>query len=145
MAQGAFSKSNHAKVWLSKILQGGRPRYFAAQTGGEVSADVSKEFDGGSLIPFSTASASQIGNITITLKYNPQVDAVFLKKLRKQVGTYRDTLTVLDTDANLNAIAGVEPRVYPDALLVRVGNPDYDVDGKDTRTVELEFSCDSEA
>ena len=145
MAQSNAAKSNHAKVWLSKILQGGQPRFFAAMTGGEVSADVTKEFDGGSLTPESSAGAPQIGNITITLRYKPQVDAAFLKKLRAQVGVYRDTLTVLDTDANLNAIAGVTPRVYPDALLVRVGGIDFDANGTDTRSCELEFACDSEA
>jgi len=139
------AKSRNARVWLSRISQGGQPVYFSAKTGGGVTADSSTEYDGGSLVPEVTTAPPQTENIVVTLRYNPNRDYSILKKLRPLVGSYTDTLNVLDTDAQLNPIAGVPATVYPGAVLVGMSGIDYDANGDETRTCQLTFAVGTEA
>lgn len=139
------ARSAHGLVWLNGLNAGGRPRYFAAKTGGGVTAESSTEYDGGSLVPEAIAGPATIENIVVTIRYKPAQDHAAIKQLRKLVGSYTDTLNVLDTDAQFRPIPGVEPDVYPGALLVGVGGIDLDRNGTDARTCELTFQVAVEA
>ncbi len=139
------AKSRDALVWLSRISQGGKPVYFAAKTGGGVTSDSSTEYDGGSLVPEVTTAPPQVEDVVITLRYQPARDYATLKKLRQQVGSYTDTLNVLDTDSQLNPIPGVPASVYPNAVLKGISGIDFDANGSDTRTCQLTFAVGSEA
>lgn len=139
------ARSAHGLAWLNGLNAGGKPRYFAAKTGGGVTSEGSTEYDGGSLIPEPVAGPATIENIVVTLRYKPGIDHTAVKALRRQVGSYTDTLNVLDTDAQFRPIPGVEPDVYPGALLVGVGGIDLDRNGTDARTCDLTFQVSVEA
>ena len=132
-------------VWDSRLTSGGQPRYMAAKTGGGVSAEASTEYDGGSKIPEQSTSPATIENFVCTLRYKPAIDHAALKRLRKLVGSYTTTLTSLDTDADFKPIPGVDPDVFPNALLIGVGGIDFDRNGTGTRTCQLTYAVTTEA
>lgn len=117
--------------------------YWASKSGGEVSADTSKAWDGGSLRPEVLSAPAEHGNITVSRPYRPAVHANLRKTLAARVGRWRTTLSVQDTDADLHRIG--RPVTYPNALLVRVTAPEHDAASGDAATWELEFAVSSEA
>lgn len=121
----------------------GFPGYFANKEGGEISAEVSKVYDGGSKKPENMAGPSETDNVTVSRPYRPSVHGPILKSLAKQVGTWRTTVSVWDTDPDLGPIG--TPVVYANALLIRMARPEFDASGSDASTFELEFAVDEEA
>lgn len=121
----------------------GFPGYFATKTGGEVTAESSKVWDGGNLKPESMSGPAETGNVTVTRPYRPTVHGPILKNLAKQVGRWRTTVSVWDTDPDLGPVG--QPVVYANALLVRMQRADADAASSDASTFELEFAVDEEA
>lgn len=119
------------------------PAYFASKTGGAVSAETSKVHDGGRKKPETLSAPPTIENVVISRPYRNTIHAPILKRLRRQVGEFRTTISVWDTDPDLGPIG--EPTVYADALLVRVTSPDLDAASSEAARFELEFSVDEEA
>jgi hypothetical protein len=117
--------------------------YWANKSGGESTADTSKAWDGGSLLPEVLSAPAERGNITVSRPYRPAIHQSTRKALAKKVGRWRTTLSVQDTDVDLNPIG--RPTTYPDALLVRVSAPDHDAGSGDTAVWELEFAISGEA
>lgn len=112
--------------------------YFMTKSGGNISADSNKVYDGGSLVPDVLAGPAEADNITVSKGYDPAKDARLLASLRQQVGRFTATITVTPTDRDLVAVA--EPNVYPNALLVGLTEPDMDASSGDAATYELEFA-----
>lgn len=121
----------------------GIPGYMATKEGGEVSAEVSKVYDGGSRKPESMAGPPETDNVTVSKPYRPLVHGPILKAWAKQVGSLRTTISVWDTDPDLGPVG--QPTVYANALLVRLARPEFDASGSDAGTFELEFAVDEEA
>lgn len=117
--------------------------YFANKEGGDVEAETSQVWDGGSLKPENMAGPATTGNVTVSRPYRPAIHGPILKRLAKQVGRHRTTVSVWDTDPDLGPIG--EPVVYADALLVRLARPEADASSSDASTFELEFATDGEA
>jgi hypothetical protein len=136
---------SEALVWDSRLISGNAPRYMAGKTGGGVSTETTTEYDGGSKVAEQSSAPSTIENVVCTLRYKPAIDHAMIKGLRKQVGNYVTTLNMLDTDADFKPIPGVEPDVFPNALLVGVGGIDYDRNGTGTRTCQLTYAVSVEA
>lgn len=113
--------------------------YFATKTGGEISSDANKVYDGGRLQPDLLAGPAQADNITVGRPYDPLRDDAVLRTLRARVGRSRHTISVVATDENLVALPG-RAQVYSDALLIRVGEPEFDAASGDAATYELEFA-----
>lgn len=111
---------------------------FSTKSGGNITADVSKQYDGGSLQPDVLSSPAEAENITVGRAYDHGRDAQMLKQLRKQVGSARRTITVTPTDQDM--VARNRPTVYPKALLVGITEPEYDSSSGDFATFELEFA-----
>lgn len=112
--------------------------YFATFSGGNVTADTNKVYDGGNPVPEVLAGPAEADNITVGRPYDTNRDADIVATLRRQVGLFAATVSVQPTDRNYNAIG--KPRVYPDALLVGLTEPDYDATSGDAATIELEFA-----
>lgn len=112
--------------------------YFTTKSGGNVSAETNKHYDGGSLKPDVIASPAEAENITCGRAYDSTRDPALLKRLRQQVGRLRTTVSVTPTNEDLVAIA--EPVVYSDAILVGLTEPDVDAGGADVATWEVEFA-----
>lgn len=133
------SAQSHALVSMARFTYGGQPIWFAAKTGGDTTAESTQFYDGGSSQAENTGSKASTSNVVVTLMYRPRKHAARIKALRAQVGSYRDTITVQDTDADLRPLP-VAPDLYPDALLVGVTSPPFDANSADRRTIDLTFA-----
>ena len=116
----------------------GIPDYWATFSGGSVSADTNKVYDGGNMIPEVLSGPAEADNITVGRPYDMNRDPQVVAALRKQVGTFTATISVQPTDRNLNAQG--KPRVFPNALLVSITEPDFDTTSGDAAQIELEFA-----
>ena len=116
----------------------GIPGYMATKTGGEISAEVGKVWDGGATQPETLSGPAETANVVVSKPYRPGIHGALLAKLARQVGAWRTTVSVYDTDPDLGPIG--KPRVYANALLVRLAWPDGDASSSDASSFELEFA-----
>lgn len=112
--------------------------YFAQVSGGEITASVEKVYDGGAKFPETLCAPSEIGDITVTRFYDPDRDGSGLKLVRQLVGSTYYNLNVFDLDCDLK-VYGTE-RVYPNALLVGLTEPEGDSSSGAPSTFSLTFS-----
>lgn len=124
------------RQFLVKV--GGIEGYWMTKSGGNISADTNKVYDGGAIAPDVLAGPAEADNVTVSRAYDLNRDAPILKKIRNQVGRYKTTISITPTDADLIAIA--DPQVYPDAILVGITEPETDSASGDAATYELEFA-----
>ena len=115
--------------------------YFMSKSGGNISADVTKVYDGGSLSPDVIASPPEAEDVTVSRAFDPGRDGELLVRLRQQVGRFRTTVSVTPTDADL--VAQGAATVYPNALLVGMNEPEYDSSGGDAASFELVWAIGS--
>ena len=113
--------------------------YFAQVSGGEITANVEKVYDGGARFPEPLCAPAEIGDLTITRHYDPVRDGESLKQVRQQVGQVYYNVNVYDLNCDLK-VYGTE-RVYPLALLVGVTDPEGDSSSGAPATFSLTFSC----
>lgn len=112
--------------------------FFSTKSGGDISADANKVYDGGSLTPDVVAAPAEVDNITVGRPYDPNRDAALLKRYRALVGRWATTVSVTPTDRDLVAVA--DPVVYDNALLVGITDVEADASSGDAATFELEFA-----
>lgn len=115
--------------------------YFMTKSGGAITADTSRVYDGGSLTPDVIAGPAEAGNITVSRAYDQNRDAALLTRLRQKVGRFTATVSVTPTDRDL--VANGRPTTYARALLVGLTEPDFDASSGDAATFELEFAIGS--
>lgn len=116
--------------------------YWATKSGGEVTADSNKVWDGGSLIADVLASPAEVGDLTIARPFDPDRDQPMLNQLILVVGQWRTTISVQPTYADLTA-ARVKPRVFSNSLLTGVREPEPDASSGDASDLELTFAVGS--
>lgn len=129
----AFSAQRQFLVTVSGI--DGR---FMSKSGGGITSDSTKVYDGGAINPQIVTSPKEVENITVGRAYDQGRDEPILVALRPQVGRYTTTITVQPADADLVAIGS--PSVYSGAVLVGITEPDYDSGSGDVAMFELEFA-----
>lgn len=112
--------------------------YFATKTGGNITADSNKVYDGGNPVPEVVTGPSTPENITVGRPYDPQRDGPVVKRLRAQVGSWTTTVSVTETDRDLVAVSG--PTVYPNAVLVSINEPEANAGSGDPVNFEIEFA-----
>jgi hypothetical protein len=115
--------------------------FFAKKTGGEISSENSKAWDGGSLFPDNLTGPGMAANIIVSRVFDPARDNGTIVSLRQQVGKFVTTISSTPTDRDLNAVA--DPAVYPQAVLVALREPDYDAGSGDAAEYELEFAINA--
>lgn len=130
----AFSAQRQFLVSIDKVA--GK---FMTKSGGGITSDSTKIYDGGSTVPTIIASPFEVENITVSRAYDQARDEPILQNLRNQVGRFVTTITVQPTDADLVAVG--KATVYADAVLVGITEPEYDSGVGDVAMVELEFAC----
>lgn len=130
-----MSKSS-ARQFLVKVE--GVNGFFATKTGGNVTSDSTKAYDGGSLIPDLITAPPTAENVTVTRNYDPDRDDDIMRQLLTLVGSWETTVSVTPTDADLVAVA--PPRVYSNARLVGVQEPEVDANSGDPAMFGLEFA-----
>lgn len=121
----------------------GLPDYYATFSGGEVTAEVAKAWDGGRKTADLVPGAPDTSNLVCGRPYGAARDQEIVRRLEKLVGSWRTTVTTQDTDSDFTPIG--EPTTYADALLVRVKRPESDAASGDSKTYELEFATSGAA
>lgn len=116
---------------------------FMTKTGGEITADANKVYDGGKLTPEVLAGPAEIGNITVTRAYDAKIDQAIINTMRKNVGIWETSISVTPTDRTLKTVG--KATTYSRCLLVGLTEPEYDASSGDAVTYELEFAVGSVA
>jgi hypothetical protein len=113
--------------------------YWAGKSGGDITADTNKVYDGGSRRPDVISSPPNADDVVCTRPYDPLRDQVMINQLKERVGTWRTTVSVSPTEADLT-VARVAGDVYSDALLIGLVSPEVDASSGDAAEVELTFA-----
>jgi hypothetical protein len=124
------------RMFLVKVS--GIEDYFADKSGGDVTSEAVKVYNGGTLVPDVLAGPSEVDNIVVTRPFNRVRDNAKIKQLRSQVGRWRTTVSVTPTDEDL--IADADPTVYSDALLIGFTEMEVSASSGDVSTYALSFS-----
>ena len=116
--------------------------YFAQVSGGEITASVEKIYEGGRSRPTVLCAPSEIGDITLTAHYDDDESdgklAKVIRDLRQWVGTAFYDITVQNFNCGLNDKKN--DRIYKNALLVGLTEPDGDSSSGAPSTFALTFS-----
>lgn len=114
--------------------------YWAELSGGEVSGDAKEVWNGGAEQPDQLAARATTSNLVIKKPYYPGRDKARMEQLMRRVGKVRATITVQDTDPDLRGGVYGPPRVYPNALLVKVKAPEAKAGSGDENVIETEWA-----
>lgn len=113
---------------------------FAQKTGGEVTSDATRVWDGGATKAEVIGAPPEVGDVTLTRPYDPERDQDMLTRLLGLVGQWRTTVSGQPLSSDMRVVRGVKPRVYPDALLTGVREPESDASSGDVADLELTFA-----
>lgn len=140
MATGTQRSTKAAqRQFLIKV--NGVDALFSTKTGGRKSSDVSKVYDGGSLTPDVLAGPAQVEDITVGRPYDPYRDGPLIQRLARLVGSWRTSLVITPTDADLVPVG--RGRTFF-GLLTGLSEPEGDAGSNDPATLELTFSISSD-
>jgi hypothetical protein len=123
---------------------------FAQVSGGEITANVEKIYEGGKLRPTIICAPSEVGDITLTAHYDadPTTDSASaavgiedkINQLRPLVGRAIYDVTIKSYDCDLGAPVAGTGRLYKSALLVGLTEPDGDSSSGAPATFALTFA-----
>ena len=115
---------------------------FAQVSGGEITASVEKIYEGGAKRPTVLCAPAEIGDITLTAHYDDDITtggiALAIRKLRQFVGVGFYDITIQTYNCGLTSTAN--DRIYSNALLVGLTEPDGDSSSGAPTTFALTFS-----
>lgn len=111
--------------------------FFAQISGGEITASVEKIYLGGQAFPETLCAPAEIGDITLTKHYS-EAERVLLHRARQVVGRAYYTIKVYDTDCDI--LIFQSERIYANALLVGITEPDGDSSSGAPATYALTFA-----
>ena len=132
----------------SDFAQGWGTFMFAQVSGGEITAAVEKVYAGGDQFPSVLCAPYEIGDVTLTAHMDDSetVDdasgegvATKLSVLRTLVGRAYYTVNVHLTDCDIK-VTGSD-RIYAQALLVGITEPEGDASSGAPATFSLTFAC----
>ncbi|MBT6198992.1 MAG: hypothetical protein HOI21_00465 [Bacteroidetes Order II. Incertae sedis bacterium] len=100
--------------------------YFAQVSGGEITASVEKVFEGGKKFPETLCAPAEVGDVTLTRHYDPTRDGSLVAGLRGLVGAAYYDITIEETDCDLKVMDSENNRMFTQALVVGLTEPDGD-------------------
>lgn len=106
--------------------------------GGNVTASISRDYDGGAIKPDLLGGLAEADDITVTRSFDPVRDLPILERLRPMVGRGVFTVSKQATDANRTKVG--KPIVYPGCVLSGVNDPESDAAGSDAAEITLTFA-----
>lgn len=116
--------------------------YFAQVSGGEITASVEKIYEGGAKRPTVLCAPAEVGDITLTAHYDDDTAntgvASAIRTLRQFVGIGFYDITIQTFNCGLTSTSN--DRVYSNALLVGLTEPDGDSSSGAPTTFALTFS-----
>ena len=125
-----------------KFEVGNSPFQFAQVSGGEITASVEKIYEGGKSRPTVLCAPAEIGDITVTAHYDDDAAVGGLQSairtVRQFVGVGFYDLTIQTYNCGLSDKKN--DRIYKDALLVGLTEPDGDSSSGAPTTFALTFS-----
>lgn len=126
---------------------------FAQVSGGEITASVEKIYEGGARFPTVLCAPFEIGDITLTAHYDDEFSgdlsnnaagiARKLRDLRQLVGKAYYNINIKTYNCDIEELGN--DRVYPQALLVGITEPDGDSSSGAPATFSLTFSISTVA
>lgn len=122
----------------SLIVVAGLTGYWARKTGGNVTGEVTKSYDGGSDVPELLPGFANHENVTVGRDYDPYRDGPIVRRLRPVVMRWRTTVSEQDTDVDLVPVG--QPTVWPRALLLELHPPETDAASNTPKRLELVFA-----
>lgn len=125
-----------ARQWLVTIE--GIDGTWAQFSGGETTAEGSKVRDGGATKAEPLAALPETDDITCNRPFDPDRDQDLLTSLLPLVGQWYTTVTKAPLNGDMTRNAA-KPRVYSNALLTGISEPEADADSGDPARLELTF------
>lgn len=116
----------------------GIPGNWSQSTGGSLTAEVTKDYDGGSTRPDMIGGLPSADDLELTRAFDPVRDLPLMEKLRKEVGRGRYTVTKQATDANFAKVG--KPLTYADCVLLGINDPESDASSSDVAQIVLKFA-----
>lgn len=126
----------------SLVVVHGIPILWRSMSGGGVSGDYTRDYDGGSDVADFIPGYPEPEDITVTTTVAPRRDLEWMRKIKGQVLRGRFTITRQWTDANWDPIG--EPETYPNCLLTGFSNPEVS-SSSDPAEITLTFATNGEA
>lgn len=114
------------------------PGYFAQVSGGEITAPVEKVYDGAAKFPETLSAPPEIGDITLTRHFDREQFGTALKAVRALVGSAHYDLVIYTLNCDM-VVYGSE-RVYPNALLIGLAEPEGDSASGTPATFAMTFA-----
>lgn len=140
IAKGNLNRTPSAAELRYEWSSNERP-YFAQVSGGDVTATTERVYDGGTTFPDVLPSPVEVGDLQLTRPFDPEIDGPLLKHYRSRVGKARFDVTVFTLNDDL-VVHGSE-RIYPNALLVGIADPEGDASSGAGANFTLTFACQS--
>jgi hypothetical protein len=112
--------------------------YFVSRTGGDSSAAVQKVYDGGALEPDLVAGRRVVSNVVVSRHFDPDRDGPITGTYDKLTGRWRTDVSIQPTTEDLAPTGPA--KIYPGALLNRMGEPGANAMSDDPSTWEAEFT-----
>lgn len=131
----AGNKSSQ-RMFLVKV--GGIDGYFQTKSGGDISAEATRVYDGGSSVPDILAAPKEIDEVTVSRAYDRFRDDDLLRQLRRVVGEWSTDVSVTATDEKL--VAYGKPVTYVNALLTGLTEIEPDSSSGEPTAFELTFT-----
>lgn len=126
----------------SLVVVQGIPILWRSMSGGGVSGDYTRDYDGGSDVADFIPGYAEAEDIEVTCTVAPRRDLEWLRKVKAQVMKGRFTITRQWTDANWDPVG--EAEVYPNCLLTGYSNPEVSASA-DPAELTLTFATTGEA
>lgn len=120
------------------VTVAGLPGTFARKTGGNITAEVTKSYDGGSEVPELLTGPPNHENVTVGRDYDPTIDEPMLRQLRPVAGRWITTVVEQPTDTDMVPFG--PPITRPGAKLVEIHEPETDAGSATAKRLELVFA-----
>lgn len=129
-------KKSSQRMFLVKVS--GIDGYFQTKSGGDITAEASKIYDGGANTPDVMSAPKEVAEVTVARAYDRFRDGDLLRSLRNLVGEWFTDVSVTDTDEKL--VAYGKPVTYTGALLTGLKELETDSNSGEPTSFELTFT-----
>ena len=120
----------------------GIPLIWRSMSGGGVSGDYTRDYDGGSDVADFIPGYAEAEDIEVTCTVAPLRDKEWMDRVKAQVLKGRYTITRQWTDANWDPVG--QPETYPNCLLIGYNNPEVSASA-DPAEFTLTFATNGQA
>lgn len=125
--------------WQFLVKVDGIEGYFAGKTGGNITADTNKAWDGGAKRPDVLGGRPNTEDVELVRPFDPIRDQPVLNALKSRVGEWRTTLSAQAIYPDMTAVP-IPGDVYSDALLIKLSPPEVDASSSDAAEIGLTFA-----